>query len=56
MMWEKELRLLGVIKMPKNVLERARLLARLQGVKNIKNKQDEIKLRTRTWSGSGEGW
>ena len=54
MMWEKELRLLGVTKMPKNILERARLLAKLKEVKPIV-KIETIKLRSRTWSGLGEG-
>ena len=56
MMWEKELKLLGVRKMPKNVLERARLLAKLKKRKSVKKKKDVMKLKSRTWGSTGEGW
>ena len=56
MMWEKELNLLGVKKMPKKVLDRARLLKKLKKRKAVKKKLNGQKLRTRTWSGLGEGW
>ena len=56
MMWEKELKLLGVKRIPKTILDRARLLKKLQKKKPVEKKEEKIGAPLRTWGRVGEGW